>query len=199
MKDDATTLALARRAMAERSTAGGPATRLRKWGGSTDAHQVKVLGRPDDISVGTSGDGNCANVRAGLRAPHDAGLLTVALVGGTGGEIRANREADHCLVIRSDDPLVVKEGHVTAYHLLWELVHVFFDPPLAARAVSEGPPLGHFEARQAQLDVAVAMGDDRVPALAAVAHDLALAAGYHAGIQRLSQLAALGDHLRSGE
>lgn len=41
--------------------------------------------------------------------------------------------ADHVLVIASDDPAVVKEVHVTAYHLLWELVHVFFDrlgPPM---------------------------------------------------------------------
>jgi D-sedoheptulose 7-phosphate isomerase len=30
-------------------------------------------------------------------------------------------------VVRSDDPLVVKEGHVSAYHLLWELVHVFLE------------------------------------------------------------------------
>lgn len=93
------------------------------------AHQVEVLGRPDDIALGLSGDGRCANVRAGLRAARDAGMLTVALVGGDGGDILAGAEADHCVVVRSDDPLVVKEGHVTAYHLLWELVHVFFDSP----------------------------------------------------------------------
>lgn len=93
------------------------------------AYQVEVLGRSGDIALGLSGDGNCANVRAGLRAAKDGGLLTIALVGGDGGAISANDEADHCLVVRSDDPLVVKEGHVTAYHLLWELVHVFFDSP----------------------------------------------------------------------
>jgi D-sedoheptulose 7-phosphate isomerase len=93
------------------------------------AHQVEVLGRPDDIVLALSGDGRCANVRAGLRAAREAGLLTVALLGGDGGEVLAGGEADHCLVVRSDDPLVVKEGHVTAYHLLWELVHVFFDAP----------------------------------------------------------------------
>ncbi len=93
------------------------------------AHQVEVLGRPDDIALGISGDGRCANVRAGLRAAREAGLLTVALLGGDGAEVLAGAEADHCLVVRSDDPLVVKEGHVTLYHLLWELVHVFFDAP----------------------------------------------------------------------
>jgi D-sedoheptulose 7-phosphate isomerase len=91
------------------------------------AHQVAVLGRPDDIALGLSGDGRCENVRLGLRAAREAGLLTVALTGGDGEEVGA--EADHRVVVPSRDPLVVKEAHVTAYHLLWELVHVFFDAP----------------------------------------------------------------------
>jgi D-sedoheptulose 7-phosphate isomerase len=96
------------------------------------AHQVEVLGRPDDIALGLSGDGRCRNVRAGLESARKAGMLTIALVGGDGGDVLANQEADHTLVIGSDDPLVVKEGHVTVYHLLWELVHVFFDSPDAS-------------------------------------------------------------------
>jgi D-sedoheptulose 7-phosphate isomerase len=36
---------------------------------------------------------------------------------------------DHALVVRSADPLVVKEVHVTTYHVLWELVHVFLEQP----------------------------------------------------------------------
>jgi D-sedoheptulose 7-phosphate isomerase len=105
------------------------------------AHQVEVLGRPDDIALGLSGDGRCANVRAGLRAAREAGLLTIALVGGDGGDVLARAEADHCLVVGSDDPLVVKEGHVTVYHLLWELVHVFFESPEA----TSPQPLGGVE------------------------------------------------------
>jgi D-sedoheptulose 7-phosphate isomerase len=100
------------------------------------AHQVEVLGRPDDIALGISADGRCTNVRAGLRAARDAGMLTMALVGGDGGDVLAGRETEHVLVVPSDDPLVVKEGHVTAYHLLWELVHVFFDSPEATAARS---------------------------------------------------------------
>jgi len=100
------------------------------------AHQVEVLARPGDIALGLSADGSCANVCEGLRAARDAGLLTVALVGGDGGRIVAEGAADHCVVLPLDDPLVVKEGHVTAYHLLWELVHVFFDSPSATGAPS---------------------------------------------------------------
>ena len=36
---------------------------------------------------------------------------------------------DHLLVAASADPLVVKELQVTIYHVLWELVHVFFEQP----------------------------------------------------------------------
>jgi D-sedoheptulose 7-phosphate isomerase len=56
-------------------------------------------------------------------------MLTVALTGGNGGAIAATTGLDHVFVARSDDPLVVKEVHVTTYHVLWELVHVFFEQP----------------------------------------------------------------------
>lgn len=93
------------------------------------AHQLDVFGRPDDVALGLSADGNCASVLAGLRRARQAGLATVALVGGDGGAIARDRVADDCIVVVSDDRLVVKEAHVTIYHVLWELVHVFFDHP----------------------------------------------------------------------
>ena len=92
------------------------------------AHQVRYLADPDDIALGISTDGECENVRRGLQESAGRGLLTVALVGGTGGRI-AESGFDHVLTARSDDPRVVKEVHVTTYHVLWELVHVFFDHP----------------------------------------------------------------------
>jgi D-sedoheptulose 7-phosphate isomerase len=36
---------------------------------------------------------------------------------------------DHLLVAAAPDPRVVKELQVTVYHVLWELVHVFFEQP----------------------------------------------------------------------
>ena len=35
------------------------------------------------------------------------------------------------IVVPSTDRRVVREAHVTAYHVLWELVHVFLDAPEA--------------------------------------------------------------------
>ncbi|QUQ64936.1 D-sedoheptulose-7-phosphate isomerase [Kutzneria sp. CA-103260] len=93
------------------------------------AHQIRFLAEPADVALALSVDGHCPNVLSGLAEARALGMLTVALVGGDGGQVAEQRAADHVLVARSDDPRVVKEVHVTAYHVLWELVHVFFEQP----------------------------------------------------------------------
>src|SRR6266498_1463946 len=70
------------------------------------AHQLRYLAEPEDVALGLSSDGDDLAVLRGLEVA-----------------------AEHVLLARSDDPLVVKEVHVTTYHLLWELVHVFFEQP----------------------------------------------------------------------
>jgi D-sedoheptulose 7-phosphate isomerase len=93
------------------------------------AHQIRFLADPADIALGIDPDGRSASVLAGLEAARELGLLTVALTGGDGGPVAASKAVDHLLVAASADPRVVKEMHVTTYHVLWELVHVFFEQP----------------------------------------------------------------------
>jgi D-sedoheptulose 7-phosphate isomerase len=93
------------------------------------AHQIRYLAAPEDIALGITADGNCPSVRAGLAAARERGLLTIALAGGDGGALRDSPAVDHLLVAASADPRVVKELQVTIYHVLWELVHVFFEQP----------------------------------------------------------------------
>jgi D-sedoheptulose 7-phosphate isomerase len=93
------------------------------------AHQLRYVGEPADIALGVSPDGHCENVRRGLEQASELGMLTIALVGGDGGVIGDSEHVRHTLIARSDDPAVVKEVHVTIYHVLWELVHVFFEHP----------------------------------------------------------------------
>ncbi len=93
------------------------------------ALQLGLLADPGDIALAVSPDGNCPGVAAALAAGRDAGLLTVALLGGDGGAAARVPGLDHVLIVDSDDLRVVREGHVTAYHVLWELVHVFLDHP----------------------------------------------------------------------
>ena len=63
------------------------------------------------------------------RRCHRLGLLTIALTGRPGRAVASSPAADHVLLADSDDPRIVKEMHVTMYHLLWELVHVFLEQP----------------------------------------------------------------------
>jgi D-sedoheptulose 7-phosphate isomerase len=89
------------------------------------AHQIRYLAEPADIALGISAGGDSPSVLAGLRTAREHGLLTIALAGGTTTPI----SADHVLTVASRDPRVVKELQVTTYHILWELVHVFFEQP----------------------------------------------------------------------
>ncbi|GCE30451.1 phosphoheptose isomerase [Dictyobacter alpinus] len=106
------------------------------------ARYIDILARSQDIAVGFSPDGNCANVNRALRKARHIGLLTLGLCGGSGGImathvrpvspeclVSANDQAflDYCFVVPSDDPLAIQETHETLYHVLWELVHVFFE------------------------------------------------------------------------
>jgi D-sedoheptulose 7-phosphate isomerase len=100
--------------------------------GGIFAHQIRYLAGPADIALGISADGADESVLNGLITAHEMGMLTIALVGGVGedgGAIGSSPAVDHLFAARSSDPRIVKEVHVTSYHLLWELVHVFFEQP----------------------------------------------------------------------
>jgi D-sedoheptulose 7-phosphate isomerase len=68
-------------------------------------------------------------------------MLTIALTGGEAdwggqrgqagqsGALAAGSHVDFVLAASSADPRIVKEIHVSIYHVLWELVHVFFEQP----------------------------------------------------------------------
>ena len=84
------------------------------------------MARPHDIAMGFSPDGRCANVLAALSEARQLGLLVLGLAGSDGGAF-AHADLDYCFVVPSHDSLAVQETHETLYHVLWELVHVFFE------------------------------------------------------------------------
>lgn len=90
------------------------------------AVRLPVVGRPEDIALGIRHRRRDERSAAGLAAAGELGLLTIHLLGGIDGS-RERVVADHRLVVRSDDPSVVQEVQETLYHVLWELVHVFFE------------------------------------------------------------------------
>jgi D-sedoheptulose 7-phosphate isomerase len=98
-------------------------------GGDTEmpfVRQLRALARPQDIAMGFSRDGCCTNVVAALKLARQMSLLTLGLAGGDGGLFKQT-ELDFCFVVSTHDPLVIQETHETLYHVLWELVHVFFE------------------------------------------------------------------------
>jgi D-sedoheptulose 7-phosphate isomerase len=97
--------------------------------GAIFAHQLRYLAAPADIALGISADGNSESVLNGLLTAHGMGMLTIALAGAGGGAIGGSPAVDHLIATTATDPRVVKEVQVTAYHVLWELVHVFFEQP----------------------------------------------------------------------
>ncbi len=90
------------------------------------ARQISVLARPQDIAMGFSPDGHCANVEAALSIAKRMGVLTLALTGGDGGLLK-QADMDFCFIVQSHDPMVIQETHETLYHVLWELVHIYFE------------------------------------------------------------------------
>ena len=88
--------------------------------------QIHVLARPQDIAVGFSPDGNCANVLAALEEARRRGVLTLGLGGGDGGQM-SQAALDFRFIVPTHDPMVIQETHETLYHVLWELVHIFFE------------------------------------------------------------------------
>jgi D-sedoheptulose 7-phosphate isomerase len=93
------------------------------------AAQLGLVADPGDIALGICGAGPVESVQRGLAEARRLGLLTVALGGRDPGGAGVAIAADHLLRAESDDPCIVKEIHVTMYHVLWELVHVFLEQP----------------------------------------------------------------------
>jgi D-sedoheptulose 7-phosphate isomerase len=93
-----------------------PALGLAAEGGDL-ADQVALLARADDIAIGFEA-ADPAVARA-LQVARQRGCLTLGFVAGS--------EAEHEFVPPSEDPAVRQELVETLYHVLWELVHVFFE------------------------------------------------------------------------
>lgn len=79
--------------------------------------------RRGDALVGISTSGNSENLLAAFAMAKDMGLVTIGLAGGDGGLMRSGGCVDHCLVVPTTSTHRIQECHVTAYHILWDLVH----------------------------------------------------------------------------
>ena len=85
---------------------------------------LDVLGHPEDVLMLLCAGAPTEADRSLLGRAKARGMLVLALTGGAPGV-----DADFHFAVASDDPLIVQETHEMLYHVLWELVHVFFEQP----------------------------------------------------------------------
>jgi D-sedoheptulose 7-phosphate isomerase len=95
-----------------------PALGLAAEGGEL-SHQVSLLAGPEDIAIGFSSDSDNGEVARAIAVARSRGCLTI------GFSLEAGAEWE--FIPPSSDPQIRQELVETLYHVLWELVHVFFD------------------------------------------------------------------------
>jgi len=93
------------------------------------ARQIIALGRPGDIAFGISTSGSSANVLAALRQGKRQGMLTVALVGYSGGKMAEDANVDFCLITPGEHIPRIQEAQATVYHALLEVVWTLTNRP----------------------------------------------------------------------
>lgn len=80
------------------------------------ARQIEALGRPGDVAIAISTSGKSANVVAALKRAKSMKLVTVALGGKDGGDLKGL--ADHLLVVPSDTTARIQEMHILLGQML---------------------------------------------------------------------------------
>ncbi|MCF8240715.1 MAG: SIS domain-containing protein [Melioribacteraceae bacterium] len=84
------------------------------------ARNVQGLGAEGDILLGISTSGNSANVIKAVEMAKSKNMKTIALLGGSGGELK--NIVDLSITIPSKNVQRIQEGHITVAHIICELV-----------------------------------------------------------------------------
>jgi D-sedoheptulose 7-phosphate isomerase len=82
--------------------------------------QIRALGQQGDVAWGISTSGNSPNVLKGLETARKMGLVTIGLTGRDGGAIA--RIVDHSLRVSSNNTARIQETHITAGHVICEMI-----------------------------------------------------------------------------
>jgi len=88
------------------------------------SRQVIAYARAGDTLLAFSTSGNSRNVIHALAEARRREVRTVAMVGYDGGQIAAERLADHVIITRSQHIPRIQEAQATAYHVLSELTEL---------------------------------------------------------------------------
>jgi D-sedoheptulose 7-phosphate isomerase len=98
------------------------------------SRQIIALGREGDILLGISTSGNSENLVHAFETARQMKLITIGYAGDDGGKMAGMRDRgllDFCLTVPTSSIHRIQETHMTLYHIMWDLVHVFLQhPPL---------------------------------------------------------------------
>ena len=86
--------------------------------------QLVAQARPEDVAVGISTSGGSRNIVMALEEARKRGLLTVALLGYDGGEIRRRNVVDLPIIVHCDYIPRIQEVQASIYHIIREMLEV---------------------------------------------------------------------------
>lgn len=81
---------------------------------------------PGDVLVGISTSGNSKNICNAFRKAKELGVITVAMTGASGGEMK--EKADYLLNVPSTDTPRIQESHIMLGHIICEIVEAQLFP-----------------------------------------------------------------------
>ena len=87
--------------------------------------QIKAIGKEGDVLLAISTSGDSKNVILAVKVARDMGIKTIGLTGKGGGKMA--KMVDILLNVDSDVTARIQEVHITAGHIICELVdHILF-------------------------------------------------------------------------
>lgn len=84
------------------------------------ARSVEGLGKKGDVLIAISTSGNSKNVLNAVQKAKSKGIYTIGFLGGSGGVIK--KQTDLNIIIPSSNVQRIQEGHITAAHIICEIV-----------------------------------------------------------------------------
>lgn len=92
--------------------------------------QIIALGSEGDALIALSTSGNSENLLHAFQTARKMRIKTIGLAGSDGGkmaEMKSLGLIDFCFTVPTASVHRIQESHVTLYHILWDMVHTFFE------------------------------------------------------------------------
>ncbi len=92
--------------------------------------QIIALGKEGDALIALSTSGNSENLLHAFATARKMKLITIGLAGNDGGKMAEMKQQgliDFCFTVPTSSIHRIQESHVALYHILWDMVHTFFE------------------------------------------------------------------------